>query len=125
ALVDATAAVRRLGIVTVPDDPMRIEVMPAFRRGIAVAYCDSPGPLEEGGLAYVAVSPTPAGWSADRVASFYREYNLAMLRELMIHEAMPGHMLQIAHARRFQASTRVRKAFSSYSFIEGWAVQAE
>jgi uncharacterized protein (DUF885 family) len=125
AMTEATDAVRRLGIVTVPDDPMRIEVMPEFRRGIAVAYCDSPGALEEGGVAYVAVSPTPADWSADRVASFYRESNSAMLRDLIVHEAMPGHMLQIAHARRFTGSTRVRKVFSSMSFIEGWAVHAE
>jgi uncharacterized protein (DUF885 family) len=125
AVAEATEAVRRLGIVTIPPDPMRIEVMPEFRRGIAVAYCDSPGALEEGGVAYVAVSPTPADWSADRVASFYREYNSSMLRNLIAHEAMPGHMLQIAHARRFTGTTRVRKLFSSSSFIEGWAVHAE
>ena len=125
ALVEATEEVRRLGMVTVPDDPMRIEVMPEFRRGVAVAYCDSPGALETGGVAYVAVSPTPADWSPDRVASFYREYNCAQLRNLMIHEAMPGHMLQIAHARRFRGSTRVRPVFGSGSFIEGWAVQVE
>jgi uncharacterized protein (DUF885 family) len=125
AMVEATEAVRALGLVSVPDDPMRVEVMPEFRRGIAVAYCDSPGAFETGGLAYVAISPTPADWPAERVASFYREYNLAQLRNLMVHEAMPGHMLQIAHARRFRSSTRVRQLFSSGSFIEGWAVQAE
>jgi uncharacterized protein (DUF885 family) len=125
ALAEATTAVQRLGLVSVPDDPMRIEVMPEFRRGVAVAYCDSPGALEEGGTAYVAVAPTPADWPAERVASFYREYNTAQLRNLIVHEAMPGHMLQIAHARRYRGSTRVRQVFRSGSFIEGWAVQAE
>jgi uncharacterized protein (DUF885 family) len=125
ALAEATDEVRRLGLATIPDDPMRIELMPEFRRGVAVAYCDSPGPFETGGVAYVAISPTPADWSAERSASFYREYNLAQLRNLMVHEAMPGHMLQIAHARRFRGSTRVRQMFSSGSFIEGWAVHAE
>jgi uncharacterized protein (DUF885 family) len=125
ALAEATDEVRRLGILTVPDDPMEIEVMPEFRRGIAVAYCDSPGALEMGGLAYVAISPTPADWSAERVASFYREYNSAHLRDLIVHEAMPGHMLQIAHARRYRGSTRVRSLFASGSFIEGWAVHCE
>jgi uncharacterized protein (DUF885 family) len=38
---------------------------------------------------------------------------------------MPGHMLQLAHARRFDGSTQVRKVFRSGSFIEGWAVHAE
>ncbi|HEX3823472.1 MAG TPA: DUF885 domain-containing protein [Mycobacteriales bacterium] len=125
ALTEATHEVRRLGLLNVPDDPMQIEVMPEFRRGIAVAYCDSPGALEVGGLAYVAISPTPADWSAARVASFYREYNSAHLRDLIVHEAMPGHMLQIAHARRFRGSTRVRSLFASGSFVEGWAVHCE
>jgi uncharacterized protein (DUF885 family) len=125
AMGEATDAVRRLGILTVPDDPMQVEVMPEFRRGVAVAYCDSPGAFEEGGLAYVALSPTPADWPAERVTSFYREYNSAMLRNLIVHEAMPGHMLQIAHARHFRGSTRVRQLFSSGSFIEGWAVYTE
>jgi uncharacterized protein (DUF885 family) len=125
ALVEATEVVRTMGLITVTDDPMSIQVMPEFRRGIAVAYCDSPGALEAGGLAYVAISPTPADWTAERVASFYREYNSAQLRNLMVHEAMPGHMLQIAHARRYRGSTRVRQLFSSGTFIEGWAVQME
>jgi uncharacterized protein (DUF885 family) len=125
ALSEATDTVQLLGLVTVPDDPMKIEVMPEFRRGISVAYCDAPGALEQGGITYVAISPTPSDWSGERVASFYREYNLAQLRDLMVHEAMPGHVLQNAHARRFRGSTRVRAVFSSESFIEGWAVHAE
>ena len=37
---------------------------------------------------------------AERVESFYREYNDHMVRNLTVHEAMPGHFLQLAHARR-------------------------
>ena len=125
ALVETTDAVRRLGLLTIPDDPMQIEVMPEFRRGVAVAYCDSPGPFETGGVAHVAISPTPSDWSASRAASFYREYNTAMLRNLIVHEAMPGHMLQVAHGRHYRGSSRSRLLFTSGSFIEGWAVQAE
>ena len=73
----------------------------------------------------IAVSPTPPDWTADRVASFYREYNRHMVHNLMVHEAMPGHYLQLAHARRFTGSTRVRAALWSGSFVEGWAVYAE
>ena len=74
---------------------------------------------------FFAVSPTPAGWDADRVASFYREYNGHMLRNLAVHEAMPGHVLQLAHAGRYRGATRVRSAFTSGPFVEGWAVYAE
>ena len=43
--------------------------MPEIDRGVAVAYCDPPGPLEPAPMAtFVAVSPTPADWPAERVA---------------------------------------------------------
>ncbi|MDP9101291.1 MAG: DUF885 domain-containing protein [Actinomycetota bacterium] len=124
-LVETTRTVAQEGLVTDPGDPCEIQVMPEFRRGVAVAYCDAPGALEDGGMTYYAISPTPADWSQDRVASFYREYNVAMLTNLTIHEAMPGHVLQLAHNRRYAGRTRVRKVFRSGSFVEGWAVHAE
>ncbi len=122
---DCVDTVRRLGLVTIPDDPVRVEVMPEFRRGVAVAYCDPPGPLEDGGVTSFAISPTPADWSPERVASFYREYNSAMVVNLAVHEAMPGHVLQLAVARRFRGPTPVRRAFWNGPFVEGWAVHAE
>src|SRR5258707_10146729 len=100
--------------------------MPEIDRGVAVAYCDSPGPLEPAPLpTFIAVSPTPADWTPERVASFYREYNRHMVHNLMVHEAMPGHYLQLQHSRRFSGSTRLRAALWSGSFVEGWAVYAE
>lgn len=124
-LVETTDAVRRAGFVTIPEDGCEIQLMPEFRRGVAIAYCDAPGPLEEGGTTYYAIAPTPQGWTTDRVASFYREYNTAMITNLTVHEAMPGHVLQLAHARRHRAATRVRRVLMSGSFVEGWAVHAE
>ena len=122
-----TARVRELDLVTVPDDPVRIIVMPESRRGVAVAYCDAPGPLEPPGEfpTFFAVSPTPADWTTDRVSSFYREYNGHMLANLTVHEAMPGHVLQLAHAVRHRGATRIRRALTSGPFVEGWAVYAE
>ncbi len=125
ALQRCTEAVRALGLVSIPDDPVRIEVMPVFRRGIAVAYCDPEGPLEEGGETSFAIAPTPDDWPPERKASFYREYNSAMVTNRAVHAAMPGHMLQLAHARRFRGSTLVRQVLSSGTFVEGWAVHAE
>jgi uncharacterized protein (DUF885 family) len=129
-LGELTALVRDRDLVLVPDDAVEIIEMPEARRGIAVAYCDPPGPLEADGPdgpppTFFAVSPTPAGWSSERVASFYREYNDHMLRDLTVHEAMPGHVLQLAHSRRFRGSTPVRAALWSGTFVEGWAVYAE
>lgn len=129
-LDDLTALVRRHDLVGVPDElaaTTRLIEMPEVDRGVAVAYCDPPGPLEPGGphVTLFAVSPAPADWTPDQVTSFYREYNGHLLRDLTAHEAMPGHVLQLAHARRFTGSTPVRAALASGTFVEGWAVYAE
>jgi uncharacterized protein (DUF885 family) len=99
--------------------------MPEFQRGVAVASCASPGPLEKHGQTFLNISPPPANWNAGQVDSFFREYNDFMLKDLVVHEGMPGHYLQIAHANRFAAPTVVRSLFRSGSFVEGWAVYAE
>lgn len=120
----AFAADRRL--VSVPDIDVRLEVMPAVRRGVAVAYCDAPGLLESVELpTVIAVSPTPDTWSAERRASYYREYNRHLLYNLMVHEGVPGHVLQQSLARKAAAPTPARAALPSGLFVEGWAVYAE
>jgi uncharacterized protein (DUF885 family) len=126
ALARQTEFVRDHDLVTLYDDPIELIDMPEIDRGVAVAYCDSPGPLETAPLAtFIAVSPVPDGWTAERIASFYREYNRHMVHNLMVHEAMPGHYLQLQHSRRFAGATKVRAALRSGSFVEGWAVYAE
>jgi uncharacterized protein (DUF885 family) len=127
ALAAQTAFVTEHQLVTVYDDPVELIAMPEIDRGVAVAYCDSPGPLEPLPLpTFIAVAPTPSDWTPQRVASFYREYNRHMVHDLMVHEAMPGHYLQLQHARRFKGSdTAIRAALSSGSFVEGWAVYTE
>jgi uncharacterized protein (DUF885 family) len=57
------------------------------------------------------------------VESFLREYNLYSLQDLTIHEAMPGHYLQLAHANAYPSV--LRSVLASGPFIEGWAVYAE
>ena len=126
AMAETTEFVREHDLVTVHDDPVRIIVMPEIHRGVAVAYCDPPGPLETTPLpTYFAVSPTPEDWTEERVRSFFREYNAHMLHNLTVHEAMPGHVLQLAHNKRYEAAVPVRKALWSGPFVEGWAVYAE
>jgi uncharacterized protein (DUF885 family) len=122
---EATDFVKKHGLVTVPEKPLDVIVMPEFKRGTGIAYCDSPGPLEQNGKTFFAVEPTPKDWSKERKASFFREYNNYMVRDLTVHEAMPGHYLQLAYANRFQAPTLVRAIFRSGTFIEGWAVYCE
>ena len=122
---EATDFAKQHNLVRVPDVPIDIIVMPEFKRGQSVAYCDSPGPLEKSGKTFFAVAPTPNDWDKKRKDSFFREYNNYMIRDLTVHEAMPGHYLQLAHANEFKAPTLVRAIFQSGTFVEGWAVYTE
>jgi uncharacterized protein (DUF885 family) len=123
ALADATAFVRAKNLVTVPDDPVKVILMPEFQRGVAVAYCDSPGPLDKGLETYFAISPIPDDWTAQQAESFLREYNSRMIQLLTIHEAMPGHYLEGAHSAQFPST--LRAVLRSGLFAEGWAVYGE
>ena len=124
-LAETTEFVRANNLVTIPTEPVKIIEMPEYARGSAVAYCDSTGPFEKKNSTFFAISPTPKDWSPQRVESFYKEYNDYMLEDLTIHEAMPGHYLQLMHANKFKAPTMIRAVFGSGSFVEGWAVYAE
>src|SRR2546428_6228049 len=122
---EATDFVKSHNLVTIPDTPLDVIAMPEFKRGVAIAYCESPGPLERNGRTFFAVAPTPKDWSKERKESFFREYNNYEIRDLTVHEAMPGHYLQLAHANEFRAPSLVRAIFRSGTFIEGWAVYCE
>ena len=123
SLARLTAFVREAGLVSLPPDPVDVIVMPEFRRGTSLAYCDSPGPLDVGQQTYYAIAPPPADWTDQQVRSFLREYNLRSLDNLTVHEAMPGHFLQLTHANRYPST--LRALLSSGVFIEGWAVYTE
>jgi uncharacterized protein (DUF885 family) len=123
ALSQATSFVRTKDLVSVPRDPVKVILMPEFQRGVAVAYCDSPGPLDKGLDTYFAISPIPDDWSKQQADSFLREYNSRMIHLLTIHEAMPGHYLEGAYSARYPST--LRGVLRSGLFAEGWAVYTE
>lgn len=124
---EATEEARRFVIekdlITLPEGPVRVILMPEFQRGFAVAYCDSPGPLERHLETFYAVSPIPDDWSEEQTTSFLREYNNRGTLDIAVHEAMPGHYVQIWHSNRYPST--LRAVLGSGSFVEGWAVYAE
>ena len=122
-LAAATDFVRAKDLITLPDAPVQVILMPEFQRGVAVAYCDSPGPLDKSLDTFYAVSPIPDDWKDEQVTSYLREYNTRSIDELSIHEAMPGHYVQIWHSNKYPSV--LRAVLSSGSFVEGWAVYAE
>ena len=128
---DARATVERLQdfiraseFLRLPDpDQCDVIEMPEFQRGNSVAYLQSAPPLDPQARSFYAVSPPPADWSSARVRSLLEEYNRHMLQILTLHDAYPGHYVQLAYSNR--ASSPIRKVLQSGAFIEGWAVYTE
>ncbi|MBO9791453.1 MULTISPECIES: DUF885 domain-containing protein [Xanthomonas] len=123
ALAQSTEFVRQKDLMTLPDSPVDIILMPEFQRGVAVAYCDSPGPLDKNLKTFYAVSPIPDDWNDKQVDSFLREYNTRMIQLLSIHEGTPGHYLEGWHSAKFPST--LRAVLRSGMFAEGWAVYTE
>ena len=122
-LQQATDFVIENNIVTMPEEPIEIILMPEFQRGVSVAYLDPPGPLDKDQSAFYAVAPLPEDWDDKQVNSFLREYNLYSIQDLTIHEGVPGHYLQLALSNRYPST--LRGVLWSGPMVEGWAVYAE
>src|SRR5947199_7048050 len=58
-VAEATDFVKARNLVAVPTTPLDVIVMPEFKRGQSIAYCDSSVPLEKNGKTFFAVAPTP------------------------------------------------------------------
>ncbi len=123
AVEQARTFVRERDLITLPDGPVTVILMPEFQRGFSVAYCDSPGPLDKALDTFYAVSPIPDDWTEAQTISFLREYNTRGIIDLGVHEAMPGHYVQIFHSNSYPSV--LRAVLSSGSFVEGWAVYSQ
>jgi uncharacterized protein (DUF885 family) len=116
--------IRERNILRLPEpDLCQLIEMPEFKRGNSIAYMENAPPLDPQAASFYAVSPPPADWGADKVKSFLEEYNEHMLQILTIHEAYPGHYVQLEYANR--NPSWIRKVLSSGVYIEGWAVYTE
>lgn len=120
---EARTFVQGHDLITLPTGPVRVILMPEFNRGVAVAYCDSPGPLDNSLPTFYNISPIPDDWSDAQATSFLREYNDHAIVDVGVHEAMPGHYVQIFHSNQYPSV--LRAVLSSGSFVEGWACYGE
>jgi len=107
-------------IVTVPPDE-RIEVMqtPDYLRNVIpfAAYFSPP-----------KFDPNPKGIyivtrSVDDDPNAMREHNFSAISNTSIHEAYPGHHLQLAVANGHPSLTRL--AVDAPEFVEGWGMYSE
>lgn len=118
-----TAFVKAKDLVTLdPSKPLVVRKEPAYMAGVAGASMSSPGPYDKDGNSYFNVGSL-AGWSASRAESYLREYNQYTLQILCIHEAIPGHYVQLVYANK--APSLIKSIFGNGAMIEGWAVYSE
>jgi uncharacterized protein (DUF885 family) len=128
---DAKATVARIkefiaahDLLRLPEpDRCQVIEMPEFQRGFSVAYLNPAPALDPKAASVYAVSPPPRDWDARKVASYLEEYNRHMLQVLTIHEAYPGHYVQLEYSNRHPSL--IRRVLYSGVFAEGWAVYTE
>lgn len=111
---------RDIGLIGLAEEPLEIMWTPEFMRAFGGAMLIPPGPLDKGLSSFFAITPMPDDWTDEQRESYLREDNARMLRLLTIHEAVPGHYLQLAYSNR--CPSLVRAIFQSGVFAEGWAV---
>ena len=128
-LVEATGFVRTRDLLTLPaGGNLQVIETPPFMRGIyAVGGFNQAPALEPQLGAFYWVTPIPADWPQPRIDSKLREYNRFGLQHLTIHEAMPGHYVQLDYANRVEPATRrvLRNLWGNGPYIEGWALYTQ
>jgi len=118
-----TAFVRAKDLLTLdPSKPLVVRKEPGYMAGVAGASMSSPGPYDKEGNSYFNVGSLN-GWPAGKAESYLREYNDYTLQILCIHEAIPGHYVQLVDANK--APSLIKSVFGNTAMIEGWAVYSE
>jgi uncharacterized protein (DUF885 family) len=105
-----------------PTRPLQVRITPAYKQGIAAASIDAPGPYDATARTYFNVDPIEKR-GPERAESFLREYNRWILPVLIIHEALPGHYVQLLYANK--SPSLIKSLFGNGAMIEGWAVYGE
>jgi uncharacterized protein (DUF885 family) len=125
-LEEAREFVKSKDLLTLPArDNLQVIETPVFMRGIySVGGFNAAPALEPQLGAFYWITPIPKDWPPARVESKLREYNFYALKLLTIHEAMPGHYVQLEYANAIEPPLRriFRSVFGNGAYVEGWAV---
>lgn len=105
-----------------PTKPLEVRETPDYMRGVAGASISSPGVFEKSRPTYYNVTPLDE-YTEEQAESYLREYNHYMLQILNIHEAIPGHYVQLIYSN--QSPSLVKSIFGNGAMIEGWACYTE
>lgn len=105
-----------------PTKPLVVRKEPEWMAGVAGASISSPGPYDKNGNTYYNVGSL-AKYTPEGAESYLREYNNFTLQILNIHEAIPGHYVQLVHSNK--TPSLIQSIFQNGAFNEGWALYAE
>jgi uncharacterized protein (DUF885 family) len=118
--------VKKADLVTIPDWVGDIEVVetPRFLAvlipGMAMI---PPGPFDALNKSYFFVPPMSEHFDADEAEYYYNYIHNRWFRSGVVHEAYPGHHLQLSITSKNPSA--VRRVFQDFFFVEGWAMYCE
>ena len=114
-------------IIDLPgQDLPKVAETPPFQRAIVFGEMDPPGPFETHATqAYYYITPPDPTKSAAQQEDYLQYFNNALLLNLGVHEALPGHFVQYLFMRANPGWSMVRKTGHSYTATEGWAHYTE
>jgi uncharacterized protein (DUF885 family) len=128
---DATERARQFVIehdlVTIPaiEELKIVETPPFLRNQLPFAAYMPPGLLEEEQQGIFVVTPVDPNSSPEDQEEKLRGQNNDKLPITALHEAYPGHHLQLVVANQNKSLPRLMGGFLSSLFIEGWAFYCE
>jgi hypothetical protein len=101
-----------------------LEETPPFMRALTIASMDTPGPYEKVATeAYFNVTLPEKNWPPERVQEFMTAFGRGTIVSTAIHEAYPGHFVQLMWFQK--VTSKPRKLVQSNSNVEGWAHYTE
>ncbi len=113
-------------VLTVPDDigPVRVVETPPMLRTLISSIAYQPaGPFDQQQVGYFYVRPLPDSMDQAQLDARYRFVHRRGFKGSVVHEAFPGHHLQMQLAGR--NSNPIRKWQRNNLMIEGWALYSE
>ncbi len=113
-------------LVSIPSEVRaKVKETPQYLRATSFASMDTPGPFEKrANEAYYYVTPAENDWPEKQKEEWLTVFNYYTSGVVSIHEAYPGHYVQLLHLNTSPAN-KVEKIFASYAFVEGWAHYCE
>ncbi len=107
-----------------PGDDLEVVDTPPFLRSTVTAAYDQPPPFDTTtSKGFFFVTPIDRSLPKAKQEEMLRENDHGDLVDTSVHEAYPGHHLQLSFARR--NPSLIRKALDYAIFSEGWALYSE